>query len=343
MKYNIYINQKAVIDNGWDLNINHLAILDCIAGMINSNMFQKMIEDSQEWYWVSPSKIIEELPLLNVKENRVRQLLNDLESCKLIEKNKNNQTYSRTFLKLGANYRLLTFAENNTPYQNISKVDKKLTSTLSKNCQVPYQNIDNNNSHYNNNHYNNNNRDNFSENEFSDSSFEKNESFDSESKQQKDQKSDSGSSAAPTKKLQSQVEPGTNEIIDVYSEWFEFQNSIPPKLSIASRKAAKEIAVYVRSVITQKTADVKEDFVKEKTREFMERMFKKWGDLEPFLQNQTKLEQINSNINNIVKQLSNGKANNSGSKSRQYSISQEEINRIAENVARKHAARQGDR
>jgi hypothetical protein len=132
MKYNIYINQKAVIDNGWDLNITHLAILDCIAGMINSNMFQKMIEDSQEWYWVSPSKIIEELPLLNVKENRVRQLLNDLESCQLIEKNKNNQTYSRTFLKLGANYRLLTFAENNTPYQNISKVDKKLTSTLSK-------------------------------------------------------------------------------------------------------------------------------------------------------------------------------------------------------------------
>ena len=325
-----------VINMEWkmkhNVSLNMYALCDMIYHLSNNKNNQY-----GGWCYMSRVTISEQLDL---SKQGVLNLIEKAIQMGFLEKDSHTK-FLRTTPEWDAVY-LCTNGKESLPSVKSEEV-KKVDSAVKKVYRGGKESLPNNNIYNNTNNNIYNNRDNFSENEFSDFSSEKNENFDSESKQQKQQKSDSGSFAPATKKLQSQVEPGTNEIIDVYSEWFEFNNRIPPKLSIASRKAAKEIAVYVRSVISQKTADVKEHFVKEKTREFMERMFKKWGDLEPFLQNQTKLEQINSNINNIVKQLSNGKANNSGSKSRQYSISQEEINRIAENVARKHAARQDDR
>jgi len=325
-----------VINMEWkmkhNVSLNMYALCDMIYHLSNNKNNQY-----GGWCYMSRVTISEQLDL---SKQGVLNLIEKAIEMGFLEKDSHTK-FLRTTPAWDAVY-LCTNGKESLPSvksEEVNKVDEAVKKVYRGGKEsLPNNNIYNNT---NNNIYNN--RDNFSENEFSDSSFEKNENSDSVSKQQKEKKSDLGSSAAPTKKLQTQVEPGTNEIIQVYSEWFEFENGMPPKLSIASRKAAKEMAVYVRSIITQKNSDVKEDFVKEKTREFMERMFKKWGDLEPFLQNQTKLEQINSNINNIVKQLSNGKANNSGSKSRQYSISQEEINRIATNVARKHAARQANR
>ena len=58
MKYNININQKAVIDNGWDLDINHLALLDCIYGIVNSNKTVSISDSNGVWYLVKVTYIL---------------------------------------------------------------------------------------------------------------------------------------------------------------------------------------------------------------------------------------------------------------------------------------------
>ena len=104
MKYNIYINQKAVIDNGWDLNINHLAVLDCIVGMIETNQLETLEDEGHRWYYISAHYINKNLPLLNIKVNRLRKLINELEDCFLISKYKHNQFLGKSYLRLNSNY-----------------------------------------------------------------------------------------------------------------------------------------------------------------------------------------------------------------------------------------------
>lgn len=340
LKY-LVINMDWKSEQG--ISLNMYALCDMIYHLSNNKN-----NNYGGWCYMSKLTIAEQLDLT---KQGVLKLIQKAIEMGFLEKDENTK-FLRTTAKWDEAY--ITIGKQSlpkVPNEGVNKVGgevNKVDTAVNKVYHGGKQSLPNNNIY--NNNYNNNileeEENNFSENKFSDSLQEKKEvDLSSEPKQtKKGQKSDSDFPAAPTKKLQKDaVEPGTTVVIDVYSEWFEFENGMVPKITIGSRKAAKEMAVYIRNIVTAKMPEASDEFVRGKTREFMERMFKKWGELEKFLQNQTKLEQINSNINNIVKQLSNGAGNNSGANSRRFTLSEEAINRIAENVARKHEAREASR
>lgn len=141
MKYTININQKAVIDNNFkELSLNHLAILDAIVEMINCKKFNSFIDESGEWFWIKTSKVLEQLPILDIKERRCKDLILDLQKYSLLESNPNNKEIQKCMLRIGSNYQKLVFFDscNNLP-------------TYAENCIAPMQYIAQDNNIINNN------------------------------------------------------------------------------------------------------------------------------------------------------------------------------------------------
>ena len=148
MKYTININQKAVIDNGWFiLKANHMAVIDVISTMILSKNFKEMNDIYGQWFWVSPKLIVKQLPMFDIGDRRCVQLIDDLVTCGLIEKNPDNQALNRTFIRMGTNYSKLMFdslQNHDSAMKNISDLPMKNISDL------PMKNISDNNSIINN-------------------------------------------------------------------------------------------------------------------------------------------------------------------------------------------------
>jgi hypothetical protein len=157
MKYTININQKAVIDNNWTkLTLDHIAIIETVVSCINSRAFLTIQDNSGTWYWLKVAKIIEELPILRIKERRCKELINDLVEYNLLEINPNNKSYQKHYLRIGINYAKLQFdshAENNKPMQETAK-------HYAENCKLTMQDnaYDNNTIYYNTILDNNNNK-----------------------------------------------------------------------------------------------------------------------------------------------------------------------------------------
>ena len=70
MKYNININQKAIIDNWFNLDIIDCAILNYIQDFAKSNKIIKIIYDWQEYFWIQYEHFIKEMPLLWIKNKQ---------------------------------------------------------------------------------------------------------------------------------------------------------------------------------------------------------------------------------------------------------------------------------
>lgn len=97
-------------------------------------------------------------------------------------------------------------------------------------------------------------------------------------------------------------------VIDTYYEWFKNRNNgIKPKIDGAEAKAARMLADYFRSLQMEFEPETLDEHLPEKVQKIFNRILNSWETLEPFLQKQVKLTQINSNITNIVNYLKNGK------------------------------------
>ena len=89
----------------------------------------------------------------------------------------------------------------------------------------------------------------------------------------------------------------------IYFEWFENQFSIAPKIDALQGKALKDLIKYFTSIIRKNDELVPEDELEERIKTNWKGILDSWGKLEPFLQKQTKLNQISSNIQNIIVQI----------------------------------------
>lgn len=98
MKYNIYINQKAIIDNNLELDIIDCAILDYIKDFSNSNKMIKLNIEWLEYFWIQYEHFISEMPILwiNNKQSLKKRLDKIIENW-ILEKKlvKWNSTYFR--------------------------------------------------------------------------------------------------------------------------------------------------------------------------------------------------------------------------------------------------------
>jgi len=111
MKYSININQKAVIENGWSetLSFQHLALLDIVSSIMDKKGIIRILDGEETYYWVSATMIIEEGPLLKLKECRCRQLIDDLCSVGLLKRHELNKGLKKQYIRKGDNYQFLLF------------------------------------------------------------------------------------------------------------------------------------------------------------------------------------------------------------------------------------------
>lgn len=78
------IMQKRVIKKG--LKLNHLFLLDYLIQFFASGRASRKVDDDGKTYWlITCNKIVQDLPILNIKKRRALMLLRDLEQAKLIE------------------------------------------------------------------------------------------------------------------------------------------------------------------------------------------------------------------------------------------------------------------
>ena len=98
-----------------------------------------------------------------------------------------------------------------------------------------------------------------------------------------------------------------SKMVDLYFNWFKDLNGgIPPKFGKADGSAMKQIINYFKYI--HKQANNGKDEVEEVILMFTY-ILTNWAKIDPFLQKQTKLIQINGNIQNIINDLKNGKRN----------------------------------
>lgn len=100
--------------------------------------------------------------------------------------------------------------------------------------------------------------------------------------------------------------------IAIYDTWFKkFNDGIPPNYANGNGNAAKAIINYIRTIVSQKAKaanEMMDDGALDcRLLESWELILKNWSKLEPFLQNKTRLVDINSNIQTIIQQVRNGK------------------------------------
>ena len=75
-KYNININQFAIIQNNLQIDLIDAAIFDCIKDFAQSPKCQKMTDDGVNYFWVKWDKIVSDMPLLGIstRQNVIKRL-----------------------------------------------------------------------------------------------------------------------------------------------------------------------------------------------------------------------------------------------------------------------------
>lgn len=97
------------------------------------------------------------------------------------------------------------------------------------------------------------------------------------------------------------VNVNLKETIKEYDDFCRKRFGSPSKINGMEVKAMKSIIVYLKKLCKEKGSDSPEHILKS-----WQYILNGWDKLEPFLQNQMKLSQINSNLTNIINQLKNG-------------------------------------
>lgn len=122
MKYNIHINQKAVIDLNLDLDVVDMAIFDFIKDFSNSTACQKILIGGKQYFWITHSKIISDLPIIRINSRQgILKRINKLIVANLIDRVDGDS--QRSYYCFGVNYDNVTFVTDRQ--QPLSRTDNE--------------------------------------------------------------------------------------------------------------------------------------------------------------------------------------------------------------------------
>lgn len=111
MKYNIYVNQYAIVKEGIDIDIIDAAILDCMASFFHSSRCVSISDENGTYYWISHNSIIEDLPLINIKsKSGIKKRIEKLVNCKLLSIHPNSVSLGRSYYRIGPMFDKITFS-----------------------------------------------------------------------------------------------------------------------------------------------------------------------------------------------------------------------------------------
>lgn len=120
MKYNININQKAIIDLNLDVDVIDMAIFDFIKDFSNSSKCVKVLIDGKQFFWISHSKIILDLPIININSRQgILKRINKLIDANLIQRADGD--LQKSYYCFGLNYDSVCFVTDRQ--QTLSPTD----------------------------------------------------------------------------------------------------------------------------------------------------------------------------------------------------------------------------
>jgi hypothetical protein len=102
MNYTIYINQPACLALGLDLTDG--AIVDSIKSMLASSKIETFIHEGIVYKWIAPSKLLADMPILNIKKRALMGRIKGLEEKGIIDRCPANQSLGKAYYKSGANW-----------------------------------------------------------------------------------------------------------------------------------------------------------------------------------------------------------------------------------------------
>lgn len=113
-KYNILINQRAVIENNLDLDLIDCAIFDFIKSFSNSPRCTKIQADDGIFFWISHKLIIEQMPLLGIKTPQgIIKRIDKLIIAGMIERSANCEALGKSIYRFGPAYDKMEFTPHN--------------------------------------------------------------------------------------------------------------------------------------------------------------------------------------------------------------------------------------
>ena len=287
MKFSIYINQLSIIEKGLDIDIIEASILNFIIEFSKSEAIQKIEENGVVYFWISYEKVCSELPILKLKKDSVYRRIKKLCEVGILEQYGKGKELGKSFFALTKECEKLNFTDigklsewSEIKPKDIGKkseaVRKKIRSTSDEkpnnkktNIKKPVQEI----------------------------------------KEEVSLSGESGLFPEEPKTPSASNDDGKlySKMVDLYFNWFKNLNGgIPPKFGKADGSAMKQIVNYFKYI--HKQANNGKDEVEEVILMFTY-ILTNWAKIDPFLQKQTKLIQINGNIQNIINDLKNGKRN----------------------------------
>ena len=113
--YFIPINQQVVLNNEWyDLDIIDIAIFHAIHRFISVGKPDQIIDsDGERWYWVSETKILNDLPLIPISSNSsISKRVDKLIKYGLIKRKADNQKTGLKMIALGREANKMFHNEN---------------------------------------------------------------------------------------------------------------------------------------------------------------------------------------------------------------------------------------
>lgn len=137
--YNISINQCAVVENGWDLDLADLAIFQVFHIFGNSPKTIRVKIDGSDYFMLTAKKIREELPILGIKtDKQIKNRIAKLVECKLLNE--------RVVDELGSGRKSYCFGENyeklfSTSGKKVASEQKNISDEVEKNFQHGWKKI----------------------------------------------------------------------------------------------------------------------------------------------------------------------------------------------------------
>lgn len=137
--YNISINQCAVVENGWDLDLADLAIFQVFHIFGNSPKTIRVKIDGSDYFMITAKKIREELPILGIKSDKqIKNRIAKLVDCKLLNE--------RVVDELGSGRKSYCFGENyeklfSTSGKKVATERKNISDEVEKNFQQGWKKI----------------------------------------------------------------------------------------------------------------------------------------------------------------------------------------------------------
>lgn len=149
MKYNINVNQLAIVKSGVDIDIYDAVIIDFLIEFSKSDSIVKINENGVEFYWFAYEKLIADLPVLRLKKDSIYRRMKRLCDLGLLIQFPDAKKIGRSFFAITDKCRSLVFSNPDVGSKSdVSESNPNRRNSKRKTSdQNPNDNNTNNNKH----------------------------------------------------------------------------------------------------------------------------------------------------------------------------------------------------